>query len=95
MLLDFNNGAPIGVPPISTDGLLDTTNAAARLGVTGQTLNDWRITGYQNIPFTIVDVPINGTISKQIRYRREDLENWLANRPARVIGAPDLPGESA
>lgn len=52
--------------------LLNTAEAAAVLGVTARTLEVWRHTKRQLIPFL--------KIGRLIRYRRRDLESWLASR---------------
>lgn len=59
-------------------GLLNTDEAAAILGVTPRTLEVWRCTKRHQIPFL--------KIGRLIRYRRSDLERWLASR---LIGAPE------
>jgi excisionase family DNA binding protein len=58
------------MPPL--DRLLTPVEAAEFLGIKPQTLATWRVTGRYGIPFIRV-----GTA---VRYRRRDLEKWLASR---------------
>jgi len=58
----------IGSPP----RFLSSQQAAAYLGISEQTLNNWRSTKRHVIPFT--------RIGKLCRYRVEDLDKWLASR---------------
>jgi excisionase family DNA binding protein len=51
---------------------LNTSAAAEYIGIKEQTLNNWRATKRQIIPFT--------RIGKLVRYRVEDLDAWLASR---------------
>lgn len=53
------------------ENLLDTAAAAAFLGCTASTLNTWRCTRKCKIPFV--------KIGSLVRYRRRDLEAFLAN----------------
>jgi len=59
--------------------LLDTDEAARLIGVQPQTLNLWRCTGRYALPFV--------RVGSRIRYRRKDLESWLASRTATSTAA--------
>ena len=52
--------------------LLDDKAAAAHLQVSPGTLSVWRSTGRYNLPFL--------KIGRKVRYRRADLDAWLAAR---------------
>lgn len=52
--------------------LLTTDEAATILGVTPRTLEVWRCTKRHQIPFL--------KVGRLIRYRRDDLDRWLASR---------------
>ena len=58
--------------------LLDEREAARHLRLTGGTLSVWRSTGRYQLPFI--------KIGSKVRYRRADLDVWLASR-TRVNGA--------
>jgi predicted site-specific integrase-resolvase len=58
--------------------LLDEQAAAALLTVAPGTLGVWRSTGRYNLPFL--------KVGRAVRYRRSDLEAWLAAR-TRETGA--------
>lgn len=58
--------------------LLDDKAAASILDVSPGTLSVWRSTGRYNLPFL--------KIGRKVRYRRADLEAWLASR-VRETGA--------
>ena len=58
--------------------LLDDKAAAAMLDVSPGTLSVWRSTGRYALPFL--------KIGRKVRYRRADLEAWLASR-VRETGA--------
>ena len=58
--------------------LLDDHAAAAMLTVSPGTLSVWRSTGRYNLPFV--------KVGRKVRYRRADLEAWLASR-VRETGA--------
>lgn len=58
--------------------LLDEKQAAEVLTVTPGTLSVWRSTGRYQIPFV--------KVGRRVRYRRADLEAWLAAR-TRTNGA--------
>lgn len=57
--------------------LLDEHQAASTIDVTPGTLSVWRSTGRYNLPFI--------KVGRKVRYRRADLEAWLASR-TRVNG---------
>ena len=61
-----------------TAKLLTRREAADFLGLRAQTLATWAMTGKYNLP-TI-------KVGRSVRYRRSDLERWLA---ARTVGAVD------
>ena len=52
--------------------LLDETQSAAYLGLSNGTLGVWRSTGRYKLPFI--------KIGRNVRYRRSDLDAWLASR---------------
>jgi excisionase family DNA binding protein len=52
--------------------LLPPPKAAEYVGVQEQTLAIWRGTGRYNLPFI--------KVGRLIRYRRSDLDKWLADR---------------
>jgi excisionase family DNA binding protein len=54
--------------------------AAAYLGIEPESLEQWRATGRQKIPFV--------KIGKRIRYKKADLDRWLASR---TVGAVENP----
>lgn len=58
----------------SQPGLLDTNRAAAKLGMSKQTLANWRLRG-NGPPFF--------KIGNAVRYRPEDMEAWIDARRAR------------
>ena len=58
--------------------LLDEREAAAYLDVSDGTLPVWRSTGRYNLPFI--------KVGRKVRYRRADLDSWLASR-TRANGA--------
>lgn len=51
--------------------LMDQKSAAAYLGTTVGTLNSWRCTGKNTIPYV--------RWGNRIRYRKEDLDAWIQN----------------
>ena len=60
-------------PTLPNSGeLLDDQQAAKILGVTPGTLSVWRSTGRYRLPFV--------KVGHKVRYRRGDLEAWLASR---------------
>ncbi len=62
--------------PRPEPGLFDTVQAATFLGIEPTTLEVWRCTKRHNIPYI--------KVGRLCRYRRKDLEDWLASR---TIGA--------
>ena len=54
------------------DELLDESATALTLKVKPQTLSVWRMTGRYALPFV--------RVGRSIRYRKSDLEVWLASR---------------
>jgi len=61
----------------STD-ILDENASAALLGLSPGTLSVWRSTGRYKLPFI--------KVGRKVRYRRTDLDAWLASR-TRANGA--------
>jgi hypothetical protein len=61
----------IEATPDVVQNLLDTRNAAARIGVSPITLERWRVTG---------EGPIYAKLGKAVRYRPSDLDNWVASK---------------
>ena len=62
---------------LSSD-LLTAIEAAEFIGVQVQTLAVWRTTGRYSLPFV--------RVGRLIKYRRSDLEKWLADRTATQTG---------
>ena len=56
----------------ASSDLLDERQAANLFDVSPGTLSVWRSTGRYSIPFI--------KIGSKVRYRRQDLEAWLASR---------------
>lgn len=56
----------------ASNELLDEKQAAAKLDVTPGTLSVWRSTGRYALPFV--------KVGRNVRYRRNDLDAWLAKR---------------
>ena len=52
--------------------ILDTNGAAEYLGFQPQTLAIWRTTGRYGLPFL--------KLGRLVRYRKSDLDKWLASR---------------
>ena len=71
---------PTGLPELAKQyrDLLDEREAAKHLEVSDGTLSVWRSTGRYKLPFI--------KIGRKVRYRRSDLDAWLASR-TRVNGA--------
>lgn len=59
------------------DQLLDEQAAATYLDLKPGTLSVWRSTGRYAIPFV--------KIGRKVRYRRADLEAWMAQRTRTVV----------
>lgn len=57
--------------------LIKTDEAARILGISVHTLIVWRFTGRNNLPFV--------RLGRSVRYRRSDLDAWIASR--RVVSA--------
>lgn len=55
----------------SPDEVLDTVHAAAYLKLSKQQLEIWRCHG---------DGPVFSKLSRRVRYRKSDLDSWLAAR---------------
>lgn len=79
----MNNISTLGQNLLDRAGLLTNDEAAAYLGVAPQTLTIWRCVKRYAIPYI--------KVGSRIRYRREDLDAWLASRTvgpqARVAAA--------
>ena len=57
---------------ILSEPLLNEAEAAAVLGIAPQTLSIWRSTGRYGLRYI--------RVGRRIRYRRADLEAWVASR---------------
>ncbi|MCX7168612.1 MAG: helix-turn-helix domain-containing protein [Rhodocyclales bacterium] len=68
----MNNTSPQSPSPLNQGHLLANNEAAAYLGVAPQTLTIWRCVKRYAIPYI--------KVGSRIRYRREDLDAWLASR---------------
>lgn len=67
-------------PVLTPDGLLTPEQAGQVLGLSVKTLAAWRSTGRQALPFI--------RCGARIRYRRADLDAWLADRRRTSTAAP-------
>jgi len=56
----------------NSEQLLLPYQAAEYLGVSEQTLAEWRCVGRYNLPYVLV--------GRRVRYRRSDLDAWLRSR---------------
>lgn len=59
--------------------LFDTEPAAEYLGIEKHTLEIWRSTGRYGLPFV--------RVGRRIKYRRADLDAWLASRTVNAESA--------
>ena len=65
--------SPTPIPAASNPDLLRPEQAGAFLGgITSATLANWRITGRYKLPFV--------KVGRLVRYRRQDLEEFLKSR---------------
>jgi excisionase family DNA binding protein len=60
---------PTGITPAAE---FSNAEAAAYLGISSEALEIWRCTGRYKIPYL--------KIGRRVRYRRADLDAWLASR---------------
>lgn len=65
---------------IPSSSLMDQKAAAAYLGTTVGSLNTWRATGKHKIPYIIW--------GRSIRYRKEDLDTWIAEHSKNTPPTP-------
>jgi excisionase family DNA binding protein len=72
--------AAVPTPSLVRRELLDEKAAAELLDIAPGTLSVWRSTGRYRIPFI--------KVGRRVRYRRADLEAWLASR-TRTSGATE------
>ena len=70
----------VPTPSLVRRELLDEKAAAELLDIAPGTLSVWRSTGRYRIPFI--------KVGRRVRYRRADLEAWLASR-TRTNGATE------
>ena len=70
--------SPLGQQLLGKAGLMNNTEAAEYLGVAPQTLTIWRCVKRYNIPFV--------KVGSRVRYRKEDLDAWLASRTVGGLG---------
>jgi len=70
--------SPLGQQLLGTAGLMSNIEAAKYMDVAPNTLNVWRCNKRYNIPF----VKVGG----RVKYRKEDLDAWLASRTVRGLG---------
>ena len=70
--------SPLGKQLLGKAGLLNNTEAGEYLGVAPQTLTIWRCVKRYNIPFV--------KVGSRVRYRKEDLDAWLASRTVGGLG---------
>ncbi len=66
--------------------LLTREEAATYLGLRPQTLATWTCEGRYNLPFI--------KVGRSVRYRRSDLDAWLASRTINGGGAREEGGQS-
>ena len=67
---------------IETEGLLTAEDVAQRIGLSTETLAQWR-SQRRGIPFLKLARNV-------VRYRQGDLDKWLAERLVRVEAEPSL-----
>ena len=67
-------------------GFIDTMRAAAYLGLSGRTLEGYRVSG---------DGPAFHRSGNRVRYRRSDLDAWAARRRATTTAEADRLGRVA
>jgi excisionase family DNA binding protein len=65
---------------VKNSEILNKTEAAMYMGLRPQTLDNWRSTGRYRLPFIRI-----GT--RTIRYRREDLDQFLSSRMVNQVEA--------
>jgi excisionase family DNA binding protein len=70
-----------------SDEFLGTKDAARVLGVQPGTLEVWRSSGRYDLPFI--------KVGRCVRYRRADLDHWLASRTRVQTATPQLEGRPA
>lgn len=64
--------SPLAQKLIEKAGLLSNAQAAGYLDISPTTLNIWRCKNSYRIPYT--------KVGGRVRYRKEDLDAWLASR---------------
>jgi len=69
---DFSSASIYVTPPQNTSDLLNVDEAADFLGITSHTLDVWRCTKRHLIPYL--------KVGRLVKYRKSDLEIWLASR---------------
>jgi excisionase family DNA binding protein len=79
-MTDTTTQATVPAPSLVRRELLDEKAAAEFLDIAPGTLSVWRSTGRYRIPFV--------KVGRRVRYRRADLEAWLASR-TRTNGATE------
>lgn len=62
--------------------LMTQKETAAYLGTTVGSLNTWRATGKHKIPYIIW--------GRSIRYRKEDLDAWIAEHSKNTLSTPAI-----
>ena len=67
------------IAPTRRSELLDTEHAAQYIGVTSRTLEVWRCTKRQIIPYI--------KVGRLVRYRCSDLDCWLQSRTVDAIAS--------
>jgi excisionase family DNA binding protein len=77
---DTTTHTTVPAPSLIRRELLDEKAAAEILDIAPGTLSVWRSTGRYRIPFV--------KVGRRVRYRRADLEAWLASR-TRTTGATE------
>lgn len=65
-------------PPAAFADLFTPEEAATYLGCSSKTLATWRSTGRHALPFI--------KVGARVRYRRQDLDQWLASRMCEHTG---------
>ena len=71
----------IATLPVASSALMTSEEAAAYIGVKPQTISVWRTAGRYALPFV--------KVGRLVRYRKADLDRWLASRTATSSSAAE------
>ena len=64
-------------PTLADDALVTAMAMAEMLGISEKTLNKWRSTGENNVPYV--------KIGKAVRYRTADVRAWVEKRTVHKV----------